>query len=367
MTHDVFRGDANGAAHDTIANRPVLRTLLRMLIAPAIGAAAGLLLLVTVILPAVGLGDVQRIAALGQHLDQELHPRPVAVFLGNSITREGIDSAQVEAAAGGPWHVENLALSGCSVLESRILLPKLMRARPDVVVLPFHPRDLGWIDDLPLDKSYAYAVGGFIEAWPADWTRDSLPGLGQASYDALRSSWLEQQVHFRTAPLNALNDAIRRVSRRNTLRSIQAYNWSDPYELTRSVSGARLEDHAGRTRREIQAALRDGIADGANGIRRLARDSSRRRHARARRLAVASLAARGVRLGSSHPAVQRRASVAALGNGCAEPGPVRRRLGLARARRLRRRAAPQRPGTRKYSRFMGQQLRDVPSTPGGTP
>jgi hypothetical protein len=271
VKYDTPQADAKGAPPALDGDRVVLGTLLRMLIAPAIGAAAGLLLLRSIILPDIGLGSVQRIAALGQHLNEDLRPRPSVVFLGNSITREGVDATKVEDATGGRWHAQNLALSGCSVTELRILLPKLMQARPDVVVLPFQPQDIGRTDDVPIDKCYAYAYGGFVGAWPADWTRDSLPGVNQTGYNGLRSSLLQQQLHFRTAPLNVLNDKVRLMLREGSLRETAADNWTDPYEMVATVPENHLAVHARQVRHDIQALLWGGIGVGASEIRAVAR------------------------------------------------------------------------------------------------
>ena len=85
----------------------IVGVMARILIAPAVGVVLAALLLFYVLLPTIGLGSVERIAALGKHLEHRIAHRPTAVFLGNSITREGIDARLVEAAASGGWHAEN--------------------------------------------------------------------------------------------------------------------------------------------------------------------------------------------------------------------------------------------------------------------
>ncbi len=54
------------------------------------------MLLIKVVLPITGVGSVQRIVELGRHLHEPLAPAPTIAFLGNSITREGIDTRLVE-------------------------------------------------------------------------------------------------------------------------------------------------------------------------------------------------------------------------------------------------------------------------------
>ncbi len=43
-----------------------------MLLAPAMGAGLGFVLLINVVLPAIGVGSVERIVQLGRHLDAPL-------------------------------------------------------------------------------------------------------------------------------------------------------------------------------------------------------------------------------------------------------------------------------------------------------
>ena len=236
--------------------------LLRMLVLPAVGAALGFLLLVKVILPLAGVGSVERVVQLGRHLDKPLAPAPSIALLGNSITREGVDTRIMAETAPAGWNAQNFAISACGLNEIRILLPKLLQAHPAAVAFGLRPEDLGRLDDMELDKAYAYAMGGFVKAWPADWGRDAVPGIGEENYAALRSTPFQQELHFRTAPLNVINQQVR-IRLRRGLRQIAPDNWTDPYELNFSVRDERLTRHIDTLLDNMRSRLADGADGGA--------------------------------------------------------------------------------------------------------
>jgi hypothetical protein len=240
-------------------------TILRMLFWPALGATLALVLLTKVVLPVTGVGSVERIVQLGRHLDTPFSPPPMIAFLGNSITREGIDARLVEETAPAGWYAQNLAISACGLSELRVQLPKVLAARPAAVTFGLRPEDLGRVDDFDLDKAYAYAMGAFVAAWPSDWTRADLPGVGQQTYQALRSDRLEQELHFRTAPLNLINSEVR-LRFRKGLRRAAADDWTDPYELAFNVRDERLARHIDTIRRDMEGRLADGANAGAKLI-----------------------------------------------------------------------------------------------------
>jgi hypothetical protein len=217
-----------------------------------VGAVIGYLLLVYVLIPRLGLGDVQRIIYLGRHLDG---PRPsgaYAVFLGDSITRQAVDASIVQSTAPGQWRVENFALSECMINEQRIMLPHLFGAQPDLVVLAFGP--INWLsqDDLPLDKAYAYAMAGFVTAWPEPFPREDFPGLSRASYQALFSSPLAQRLHFRSVPLTWLNQRLRLALRKDLRDDVEA-DWIRPYRMLGSVPADTLAWHVSQIRQNIHS------------------------------------------------------------------------------------------------------------------
>lgn len=249
--------------------RASLAVIVRMLVLPALGAVLGFVLLVKVVLPITGVGSVQRIVELGRHLNEPLTPAPTIAFLGNSITREGIDIRLVEETAPPGWYAQNLAISACGLGELHVLLPKVLAARPAAVAFGLRPEDMGDVDSFDLDKAYAYALGGFVDAWPKDWTREDLPGIDEPTYEALRSTRLEQQLHFRTAPLNVINQEVRLFFRRG-LRHVAPNNWIDPYELEFNVRDERLQRHINDIGGTMKYHLRGGFEPGSSLIATLA-------------------------------------------------------------------------------------------------
>ena len=250
----------------------VVITILRIVLLPSLGALLGFVLLAKFLLPVIGLGSVERIVQLGQHLNARLSPAPTVAFLGNSITREGVDTTIVDSTAPAGWHSQNLAISGCGLSEIRILLPKTLDARPAAVAIGFSPEYMGRVEDfdIDVDKAYAYALAGFVEAWPPDWTRADFPGISEETYAALRSTRFQQDLHFRTALLNSINLEVRLRLRRNELRRTAPDNWTDPYELEFNVRDERLPLHLDAIRRGMESQLVDGSDSGSQLISTLA-------------------------------------------------------------------------------------------------
>lgn len=236
--------------------------------APLAGAAAGYVLLVSVLLPRLGVGDVERIVQLGHHLDHVDGRVAEVVFLGDSVTMEGIDASIVREVSHVQGRIENLALSGCGVNEQRVLLPKLLAAHPAVVVLAFGPASLAVCDDLPPDKAYAYAMAGFSKAWPERYGTDDFPGFSQATVHALCSTPLEQRMHFRTAPLNWLNARLR-AQMRGDLRSGATADWIRPYRMLGSVPEETLAWHLDTLRANLSTYGRPHDTNGIANMRRL--------------------------------------------------------------------------------------------------
>jgi len=213
------------------------RTIMGLLLPVALGAAAALALQVWVVLPSLGLGNLERIAALG-HLTAEPFPPESVVALGNSVTAEGLDAAIAEQSANAPdrppLRVWNCALSGCGINEQRVIMPRVLAAKPKVVILGLQPEQMGYMDNINLDKCYAYAYGGFPANWPADWKLFHFPELTPTTYDALRSTRWQQTIHFRNQPLIQLNESLRRRGL-GGFRNTPANNWRNPYEMEFSL------------------------------------------------------------------------------------------------------------------------------------
>lgn len=218
------------------------------LVAPvAAGVGIAMVVLWKVVLPSIGLGgDVQRIVELASHLS-EGYPGPTAVFLGNSLTVEGVDAGIVAAAAEeagrGPWAAENLGINGCDITETRVLVDRVLAAQPRAVVLTLRAVDLGSAPDVPPDKAYAYGWAGFVDAWPSGKRFEDLPGLTAESAAGMSASRLAALVHFRTAPLNVFEGWLR-VKTAGTVRRVSPSNWTAPFNRRGSINEKQLAKHA---------------------------------------------------------------------------------------------------------------------------
>ena len=244
---------------------------------PLGGAAAAAALLSAVILPRIQLGDVERIRQLARHVTGEPLSGSTVIFLGNSITMEGLDTSQL--GVGQPdWQAENYAITGCGLSEYRIILPKLLKRNPVCVVLAFDPMTLQGAADIPADKAFAYAMAGFVEDWPASWTADDFPGLDRATYDILRSNYMRQLLHFRTAPLIWINYRSR-AAVRGDLRTDSSYEWRAPYTMLESVDQGRTQFQLRALAERYRQASPIPSAGGVDLLRRtciLVRDSGAR-------------------------------------------------------------------------------------------
>ena len=316
-----------------------------------LGHALGFVLLVNVVLPKIGLGSVERIVQLGRHLDAPLLPAPTLALVGNSITREGVDTRLVEEAAPQGWHAQNLAISGCGLSEVRLLLPKVLAARPAAVAISIRPEDMGRVDDPNIDKAFAYAMGGFVSAWPADWTRADLPGVSEEIYKVLRSTRFQQELHFRTAPLNVLSQEVR-LRFHSGLRQTAPNNWTDPYEVEFDLAGGRLEKHIDAIRRHTEVLLAGKDRTGAELIHCFATDIHR---AGATPILII-LPLHPLLRDGLEPAI---ATLAALVEEVAreESGKVIDASDVLSAHEFADAQHPNAAGRAVYSRFLGQELR----------
>ena len=212
----------------------------------AIGVLLGCWLLVAVLLPRLGLGEVDRIRQLGLHIDQRDTANDrlaLTVLLGDSITREGVDTQIIAdhwSEASRSHRFENWAVSGCTLVEQRIQLTRVLAAKPSRVVFAIGPTTLCHLQDMPLDKAYAYAFSGFDTQ---DWS-ESLPagcGLETASLQALNAPTWKQHLHFRNAPKSWLNQRLRGAIKGSP--TDRAANWTSPHYMTSSVGPEQLAWH----------------------------------------------------------------------------------------------------------------------------
>jgi hypothetical protein len=208
-----------------------------------LGVAIGLALLLGVILPALGYGYADRIVNIGERLDgPSFADRPTAVFLGSSVVVEGIDAREVVEAAPG-WVAFNFSINGCEINEQRVMLPKVLAAKPRAVVLLIRPITIAMPGDIPPDKAYGYVLGGFAEAWKSQAPSPADPPLvSEETMNRLAAGPLEARLHFRRVLIQEMNQLVR-LRLRGGLRSVPPDEFDVPNNMTNKISGTTLDHH----------------------------------------------------------------------------------------------------------------------------
>ena len=234
------------------------RAIARCLVWPALGAACGLLLL-SKSLPAIGLGDLDRIRLLGQRLDVEVaaSSRPAAsstvpitprerpiLLVGNSVTLEGLDAGLVGERLDRP--VLNYAINGSRLEDTATLLPRLLETAPSAIVLSLMPTHLVATRPTSVDEAHAYRLAGFGVPPEAEhfYSREVL--------SAFAASPIQSLAHFRNAGSRSLDEYLR-LSLASGRRYGTADDWFCPHILTADASEAALASHLHRVARVIEA------------------------------------------------------------------------------------------------------------------
>ncbi|MDX1964663.1 MAG: hypothetical protein SFX18_16050 [Pirellulales bacterium] len=243
----------------------VWRTLLGLVLPVTVGTGLAMWLHAAYLLPRLGVGNVQRIVDLGRLTGTPFSQNSV-VILGNSIMMEGISAPVIErqlsraksesaTASSVIQHlpavnVYNCSIGGCGINEQRILLPRLLKAGPRTIVIALQPDQMGYVSDLNIDKAFAYGLGDFATQWPKSWNRDTFSDLANDQYDALVADKVRQLAHFRNAPLNQLNETVRRRTQ-SILRTRPDDDWRDPHEMVGSLPAKdpRLAQHLDTVRK----------------------------------------------------------------------------------------------------------------------
>jgi hypothetical protein len=127
---------------------------------PVVGFLLAYGVLTNVLIPRLGIGGVERILNLGNHIQCSNESNESIVVLGNSIVREGFD-AHIFNSKLEDLKAENFAIGGCTFVEQQMIVERLLEStsyQKTAFVLPFGPTSLSDTDSqLPLDKAYAYA------------------------------------------------------------------------------------------------------------------------------------------------------------------------------------------------------------------
>ena len=100
-------------------------------------------------------------------------PTPTIALLGNSITREGVDTAHRRGNRARRLARTKLRDQRMQPERDAGATSQTSGARPAAVAYGLRPEDMGRGDDIDLDKAFAYAMGGFVKAWAPSWTRGS--------------------------------------------------------------------------------------------------------------------------------------------------------------------------------------------------
>lgn len=225
-----------------------------------------------VVLPRFGTGssDLNRMVELGKRLDTPLTDAPTAVFVGDSVTVEGIDAALVTKAAPAGWRIMNFGINGCDRAELDVIMPKVAKAKPAAVCIVLRPLSIAEPPSVETDGAYAYNLGGFPAAWPAGWIEADTPGVPPERVAMLTKSTLEAEVHFRTAFQQLINNRLRERFRAG-IKVARADDWNAPFNMTASISGSTLDNHISVLAEEVRLGIKDGTSRHERDLERLIR------------------------------------------------------------------------------------------------
>lgn len=218
------------------------------------GLGAAAVIHFSVVLPRLGVGssDLNRMVALGHHLES---PAPAgtrtAFAVGDSVTVEGIDADIVKANAPPGWTIENIGINGCDRAEVKVILPKIMAAKPAAVIFVLRPLSITEPPPIAVDGAYAYALGGFPKLWPPAWVEPDSPGVPPNIFRDLTASETLARIHFRSALSYVINDGLRERVRKG-IKFARPDNWVAPFNMTSSISGPELTRHLTALENEVR-------------------------------------------------------------------------------------------------------------------
>lgn len=258
-----------GSAQDRIARFPWPLAFLYVAVPTLIGLGLAVVLHLRVVLPAIGAGatDVTRGAVIGQFLDTPFE-KPTAVFVGDSVTVEGIDTAFVRESWDPLKDVYNLAMNGGNPTDLTVMLPKVVAAKPRWVIFTLRPRSIGEPIPLDADKTSAYAWGRFAQAWPPDWAGRDFPGFGPKGYDWATQSERDAQLHFRTTISTWINRQAR-ARLRSGYVPMRPDNFQNPAELRLTLGPEGMDRNLNALVAENDAALANGTEIGQRVVEQL--------------------------------------------------------------------------------------------------
>lgn len=222
------------------------------------------------VLPAFGTGsnDLNRMIEIGRLLDKGLSDKPTLVFIGDSVTVEGIDSDLVAKDGPAGLRVLNLGINGCDRAELMVIGPKIAQAKPTAVCIVLRALSIANPPPVEVDGAYAYNLGGFPAAWPQGWIASDTPGVPPERVEKLTAPTLKAQTHFRTAFQQLINGTLRLKLRKET-QAVAPDNFTAPFNMTASISGSTLDKHIKNLDEELKDSLEGGTARHEKELERL--------------------------------------------------------------------------------------------------
>ena len=244
---------------------------LATLLAGALGVLLGVVIVYGVAIPRIGLavsgGRADRILNTYNAIPASGFDGPTAVCLGNSISIEGIDADQIESQANG-WRVYNFAMNGCHLDEMRAILPRILDADPEVIIVSLPAMSMGDVPPMEADLASAYAISGFLDAWDHRPRLSDFVGQDEASIQRLNESGVLPWLSFRTSILGYIN-AQTRARLRSGILPPKTDDFVSPFQMVSSLSGKVLDRHLMDTVNATNDRLDGGNREGAEMIGRL--------------------------------------------------------------------------------------------------
>ncbi|MEI7658018.1 MAG: hypothetical protein WCK33_08140 [Phycisphaerae bacterium] len=225
--------------------------------AAGLGLAVAFHLFVVLRVLGTGSPDLNRMVALGLRLDEPPPKEPTLVFIGDSVTVEGIDASTVAKATGGAWKVLNFGLNGADRAELDVIVPKVATMKPAATCIVMRPLSIAMPPAINIEGAHAYNLGGFSHAWPPGWIGTDTPGIPAEQLAALTGTPLQSKFNFRTAIMDMINSGLR-ARLRSGVRIAPIDDWNAPFNLTASIGGATLDNHLHALDVELQEAIREG-------------------------------------------------------------------------------------------------------------
>ena len=267
---DRLPGDAD-SSHPQMGALSAARTIteIALFVIPVVlGLAFAFVSLREVAIPKLGLSQNQRLKELVERLGEGFEDESVLVFVGNSITVEGVDASVVQEQfdkAGTRWRAMHFGINGANLAELGVLAPTIANSGIKAVVFSLRVNDIGLVYDLHPERAISHAWLGTPSNWPGEWGPETFEGITPSTWKRLTAGEFQSTVALRSVPRNYVeNELVFRL--RSGIRRSRPDDWTAPFDLTRSLSGGKLERHI----QEVSQTLADSTDETlAAGVRTL--------------------------------------------------------------------------------------------------